>query len=192
MHGKCVLFPALKLDYWRYGGVMSTEPADIALEDNDILSQFEELGLDMRALNAVARLELDKPTDVQREAIPPFMRGRDVVATAPTGTGKTLAFLLPLLSRLSLPAKGSGPGPRAIILSPTRELGEQLWNVARDVFAGKKMKAVRMLGGEPYAAQNKALQGPLDLVVATPGRLIDHLDSDRMAMFRLEIGRAHV
>lgn len=186
MHGKCVLFPALKLDYWRYGGVMSTESADIALEDNDILSQFEALGLDMRALNAVARLELDKPTDVQREAIPPFMRGRDVVATAPTGTGKTLAFLLPLLSRLSLPAKGSGPGPRAIILSPTRELGEQLWNVARDVFAGKKMKAVRMLGGEPYAAQNKALQGPLDLVVATPGRLIDHLDSDRMAMFRLE------
>ena len=165
---------------------MSTEPADIALEDNDILSQFEALGLDMRALNAVARLELDKPTDVQREAIPPFMRGRDVVATAPTGTGKTLAFLLPLLSRLSLPAKGSGPGPRAIILSPTRELGEQLWNVARDVFAGKKMKAVRMLGGEPYAAQNKALQGPLDLVIATPGRLIDHLDSDRMAMFRLE------
>ena len=85
MHGKCVLFPALKLDYWRYGGGMSTESADIAHEDNDILSQFEALGLDMRALNAVARLELDKPTDVQREAIPPFMRGRDVVATAPTG-----------------------------------------------------------------------------------------------------------
>ncbi len=165
---------------------MSTETTELALEENDTLTQFQALGLDMRALNAVTRLELNDPTDVQREAIPPFMRGRDVVATAPTGTGKTLAFLLPLLSRLSLPAKGSGPGPRAIILSPTRELGEQLWNVARDVFAGKKMRAVRMLGGEPYAAQNKALQGPLDLVIATPGRLIDHLDSDRMAMFRLE------
>ncbi len=186
MHGKCVYFPALKLCFWRYVRAMSTEPADIALEENDVLTQFEALGLDVRALNAVARMELEKPTDVQREAIPPFMRGRDVVATAPTGTGKTLAFLLPLLSRLSLPAKGSGPGPRAIILSPTRELGEQIWNVARDVFAGKKMKAVRMLGGEPYAAQNKALQGPLDLVIATPGRLIDHLDADRMAMFRLE------
>ena len=165
---------------------MSTESTELALEENDTLTQFQALGLDMRALNAVTRLALNAPTDVQREAIPPFMRGRDVVATAPTGTGKTLAFLLPLLSRLSLPAKGSGPGPRAIILSPTRELGEQLWNVARDVFAGKKMRAVRMLGGEPYAAQNKALQGPLDLVIATPGRLIDHLDSDRMAMFRLE------
>ena len=186
MHGKCVLFLADKPEHWRYGAPMSTESADLALESNDVLTQFEALGLDMRALNAVARMELDQPTDVQREAIPPFMRGRDVMATAPTGTGKTLAFLLPLLSRLSLPAKGSGPGPRAIILSPTRELGEQLWSVAREVFAGKKMKAVRLLGGEPFAAQIKALQGPLDLIVATPGRLIDHLDSDRLAMFRLE------
>ena len=165
---------------------MSTEATELSLLDNDVLTQFEALGLDLRALNAITRLELDKPTDVQRDAIPPFVQGRDVCATAPTGTGKTLAFLLPLLTRLSQPAKGSGPGPRAIILSPTRELGEQLWNVARDVFAAKKMKAVRMLGGEPFPAQIKALRGPLDLIIATPGRLIDHLDADRLAMFRLE------
>ena len=165
---------------------MSTETTELALVENDVLTQFESLGLDLRAMNAITRLELDQPTDVQRDAIPPFVQGRDVCATAPTGTGKTLAFLLPLLTRLSQPAKGSGPGPRAIILSPTRELGEQLWNVAKDVFAGKKMKAVRMLGGEPFPAQIKALRTPLDLIIATPGRLIDHLDADRLAMFRLE------
>ena len=159
---------------------------DTSQNSTDVTTQFEALGLDLRALNAVSRLELEAPTDVQQEAIGPFVSGRDVCATAPTGTGKTLAFLLPLLTRLSQPAKGSGPGPRAIILSPTRELGEQLWSVARDVFAGKKMKAVRMLGGEPFPAQVKALRQPLDLVIATPGRLIDHLEADRMAMFRLE------
>ena len=159
---------------------------DTSQNSPDVTTQFEALGLDLRALNAVSRLELEAPTDVQQEAIGPFVSGRDVCATAPTGTGKTLAFLLPLLTRLSRPAKGSGPGPRAIILSPTRELGEQLWNVARDVFAGKKMKAVRMLGGEPFPAQVKALRQPLDLIIATPGRLIDHLEADRMAMFRLE------
>ncbi len=159
---------------------------DTSQNPSDVTAQFEVIGLDLRALNAVSRLGLAAPTDVQREAIGPFVTGRDVCATAPTGTGKTLAFLLPLLTRLSRPAKGSGPGPRAIILSPTRELGEQLWNVARDVFAGKKMKAVRMLGGEPFPAQVKALRQPLDLVIATPGRLIDHLEADRMAMFRLE------
>ncbi|HCI00475.1 MAG TPA: ATP-dependent RNA helicase, partial [Alphaproteobacteria bacterium] len=104
---------------------------DTSQNSPDVSTQFEALGLDLRALNAVSRLELEAPTDVQQEAIGPFVSGRDVCATAPTGTGKTLAFLLPLLTRLSRPAKGSGPGPRAIILSPTRELGEQLWNVAR-------------------------------------------------------------
>ncbi|MDG1416135.1 MAG: ATP-dependent helicase, partial [Alphaproteobacteria bacterium] len=66
---------------------MSTESTELALEENDTLTQFQALGLDMRALNAVTRLALNAPTDVQREAIPPFIRGRDVVATAPTGTG---------------------------------------------------------------------------------------------------------
>ena len=89
----CVVWPRIDR------AALSTEPADIALEENDVLTQFEALGLDVRALNAVARMELEKPTDVQREAIPPFMRGRDVVATAPTGTGKTLAFSLPIVEK---------------------------------------------------------------------------------------------
>ena len=110
---------------------MSTETTELALEENDTLTQFQALGLDMRALNAVTRLELNDPTDVQCEAIPPFVRGRDVVATAPTGTGKTLAFVLPMieiLARAKRELKRYQVG--AVIVSPTRELAKQIHEVA--------------------------------------------------------------
>ena len=142
--------------------------------------------LDPRLLEAIAQVGLEEATEVQSESFGPFVAGEDLTATASTGTGKTYAFLIPLAQRLLQPARGAGPGPRAVILSPTRDLGEQLWDVTKALLGGTKLKLGRVIGGESIAQQIKLWQRPSDLVIATPGRLIDHLNADRVPMFRLE------
>jgi len=142
--------------------------------------------LDARVLDALNTNGFHEATEVQLNAFQPMANGGDVTVTASTGTGKTLAFLVPLAHRLMQPAMGSGPGPRAILLSPTRDLGEQLWDVTKGLLGGTKLKLGRIIGGESMAHQIKLWQRPTDLIVATPGRLIDHLNANRVPMYRLE------
>ena len=142
--------------------------------------------LEPRVLTCLRRAGLTTATPVQSQTFEPFAGGHDVTVTASTGTGKTLAFLVPLAHRLMQPAMGAGPGPRAIVLSPTRDLGEQLWSVSRDLLGDSKLKLGRVIGGESMAHQIKLWNRPTDLIVATPGRMIDHLNADRVPMFRLE------
>ncbi len=119
-----------------------------------------------------------KPTPIQAQSIPVLMQGRDLVGIAQTGTGKTAAFALPILHRL-LTDKRPAPrgGARALVLSPTRELASQIAQSFRDLSAGSSLKIAVVFGGVPHGAQIRALGEGLDVLVATPGRLVDHLDA---------------
>ena len=149
---------------------------------------FESLSLNPFILKALNDTGYTAPTPIQAEAIPIVMQGHDLMASAQTGTGKTAAFMLPALHKLSEPPKGPGKGPRILVLSPTRELAQQITAAATKY--GKHMrraKCVSILGGTPYAVQNRLLSSPVDILVATPGRLIDHLQRGKVDFSRLEM-----
>src|SRR5574340_36694 len=148
---------------------------------------FEELNLHPLILKAVTESGYTTPTAVQEQAIPVALSGQDLMASAQTGTGKTAAFILPALQRLSVPSGSKSRGPRVLVLTPTRELANQVNDAARKYGAFMRVKTVSILGGMPYPLQNKLLSQPVDILVATPGRLIDHLERGRIDFSRLEM-----
>src|SRR6267143_382628 len=133
---------------------------------------FDHLGLDPVLLRAVYGLGYEAPTPIQKEAIPAILSGRDVIGTAQTGSGKTAAFLLPILHRLHKQPPGH---TRALVLSPTRELAAQIEVALRGLAKGTKIRGHAVYGGVGMAAQEHALRSGVDVVVATPGRLLDHM-----------------
>ncbi|MBI4416754.1 MAG: DEAD/DEAH box helicase [Euryarchaeota archaeon] len=133
---------------------------------------FDRLGLDPALVRAVEALGYEAPTPIQREAIPPILQGRDVIGTAQTGSGKTAAFLLPILQRLMKQPAGK---TRALILSPTRELAAQIETALRHLAKGTRVRGHAVYGGVGMVPQERALRGGVDVVVATPGRLLDHM-----------------
>jgi superfamily II DNA/RNA helicase len=149
---------------------------------------FAELGLHPIILNSLKSCGYDAPTPVQEQAIPAALTGIDLLVSSHTGSGKTAAFMLPSLNRLTVESTIKSNGPRILVLTPTRELAMQ---VDKATFTyGHKLKKFRvacLVGGMPYPAQLKQLQGPVDVVVATPGRLIDHLERGRIDFRRLEV-----
>ena len=132
-------------------------------------SGFGELGVDERALPNLKNLDIHEPTPIQTQTIPPLMRKRDVVAMAPTGSGKTLAFVLPMISALD-PALQE---PQALILAPTRELAQQIAKVVGDVTEGIGLDCVLIYGGTGYDKQKRKLARGAQVVVGTPGRILD-------------------
>jgi len=134
---------------------------------------FDTLGLDPVLLRAVRTAGYNTPTPIQAAAIPAILSGRDVIGTAQTGSGKTAAFLLPILHRLLR----AGPGrTRVLVLSPTRELAAQIEQALRDFAKGTRVRGVAVYGGVGMGAQVDALRRGVDVVVATPGRLLDHME----------------
>lgn len=148
---------------------------------------FAELQLHPSILKAIDACGYTSPTPIQEQAIPVAMTGRDMMATAQTGTGKTAAFVLPALQRLHSPAVGSGRGPRMLILTPTRELANQITDSIRAYGKFMRVRSCAILGGMPYREQLRLLAQPVDIVIATPGRLIDHLENRRISLGRLEM-----
>ena len=190
---------------------------------------FAELGLNEQILAGVATLGFNAPTPVQAAAIPAVLEGKDVVASAQTGTGKTAAFMLPTLQRIAVEKPGgaekpdvtepdaaaernaaagrsaaAGPNasakrnakrgdtkrnayPRALIITPTRELAAQIDNVAKSVCASTGQQAVIVTGGARYKHQITALQKGCDVLVATPGRLIDLLDKKHTSLENIQV-----
>ena len=146
---------------------------------------FEGLGLSDHALKAVARLGYALPTPVQAKAIPEVLAGRDVMAAAQTGTGKTAAFLLPTLD--ALPHARRGQGPLMLVLTPTRELAQQIEDVATTVCAETHHRVTVVVGGLSYEPQRQALKRGVDLLVATPGRLIDLIEQGVCDLSRVEV-----
>jgi len=148
---------------------------------------FATLNLNPLIVQALTASGYTEPTPVQAKAIPDAIAGHDLMVSAPTGTGKTAAFVLPALQRLTQPAK-PGRGPRVLVLTPTRELALQVTTAVEKY--SKFLPRVRtgtVLGGMPYPKQRKLLESPLDILVATPGRLIDFIDQGKVDFSRLEI-----
>jgi ATP-dependent RNA helicase RhlE len=140
------------------------------------LDNFFGFGLAAPLLAALAKIGYDKPTPIQAQAIPPILGGRDLIGIAQTGTGKTAAFALPILNRLLSVSRSAPAGSaRVLVLTPTRELASQIAQTFRDLSQGLSIAVV--FGGVPHGAQVRALARGLDVLVATPGRLVDHLDA---------------
>jgi len=148
---------------------------------------FADLGLAAPILEALAAKGYTEPTEVQSRTIPAAISGTDLLVSSQTGSGKTAAFVLPSLQRLNDMPRPSGTGPRVLVLAPTRELAQQVHHAVRDYSAGLRgARCVAVVGGVPFGEQFRALRGPVDIVVATPGRLIDHLERGRLDLGRVQ------
>ena len=150
--------------------------------------KFADLNLDKNILSAVSSEGYESPTPIQAQAIPFALDGHDIMASAQTGSGKTAAFLLPTLQKLTKRSEKPGKGPRALVLTPTRELAAQ---VEKNALAYAKnmrwFRTVSIVGGASFGYQTRALSKPIDLIVATPGRLMDLMQSGKVDFERLEV-----
>jgi ATP-dependent RNA helicase RhlE len=145
--------------------------------------KFAALGLSEKVLQGVRAVGYTEPTPIQLRAIPLVLSGKDVIGSAQTGTGKTAAFALPILSKLG----GHNPvGPRVLILEPTRELAAQVETAFRDYARFLDLKITVVFGGVGYGKQNDELRAGADIVVATPGRLLDHLEQGTLKLDKVE------
>ena len=147
-------------------------------------TSFAELGLNEQILAGVDALGFSMPTPVQASAIPEVLASRDVVASAQTGTGKTAAFALPTLQRI---ADKSGRGPHALVVTPTRELAAQIDDVVKVVCQKTGQRAVIVMGGAKFDKQIAALEKGCDLLVATPGRLLDLMEHSHVSLAGVEV-----
>nr|WP_269782909.1 ATP-dependent RNA helicase SrmB [Photobacterium phosphoreum] len=144
-----------------------------------MVKDFSELELDSELLRAIDEIGYSRPTVVQAQAIPHALDGKDVMASAPTGTGKTAAFLLPMIQHLQdFPRKKPGPA-RVLILTPTRELAIQVADHARALSKYTNLKVFTITGGISYDEHAELLGKTQDIVVATPGRLMEYIESDK-------------
>ena len=134
---------------------------------------FAALGLDDELLSSLASLGYEEPTPVQREAIPVLLTGQDVLGQAATGTGKTAAFALPILQTIG---SGAPAVPTALVVVPTRELAVQVSEAMFKYGRGFGIEVLPVFGGQPIFRQLKALERGVHVVVATPGRAIDHIE----------------
>ena len=146
---------------------------------------FTSLGLVPELVRAVAEEGYERPTPIQLEAIPLALAGRDLIGSAQTGTGKTAAFILPILQRLA--RGGAARTLRALVLVPTRELAEQVLQSARAYGRHIDLTAAAVYGGVGMEPQTRALKHGADIVVATPGRLLDHMERGHVDYSRLEV-----
>jgi ATP-dependent RNA helicase RhlE len=145
---------------------------------------FEQFSLDPQIIAAVKAVGYTTPTPIQRQAIPIVLQGRDVMGLAQTGTGKTAAFVLPILQRL---AKGPARQVRALILAPTRELAEQIHDAIGGLARRSRVRSVSIYGGVSKYNQVATLRRGVEIVVACPGRLLDHLDDGNIDLSRIEV-----
>lgn len=143
---------------------------------------FSKLGLAPAIVDGVKAMGYIEPTPIQLRAIPLVLAGRDVIGSAQTGTGKTAAFALPILSKLGTHA----PGPRALILEPTRELAAQVETAIHDYARFTNLKTTVVYGGVGYGRQTDELRAGTDIVMATPGRLLDHLERGTVRLDKVQ------
>jgi ATP-dependent RNA helicase RhlE len=145
---------------------------------------FSQFNLDSRLNAPIARAGYRKPTPIQISAIPLALAGHDLIGTAQTGTGKTAAFVLPILHRL---LRSPGKRTRALIITPTRELAEQIHQAIASLGRGTKIRSIAIYGGVNAAPQIEALQRGVEIVVACPGRLLDHIQNKHARLGDLEV-----
>ena len=151
------------------------------------MESFDSLGLCDELLRAVAEQGYSQPTPIQRQAIPVVLQGRDIMASAQTGTGKTAGFTLPLLQQLSTQPQPKGRRPvRALILTPTRELAAQVWENVREYSKYLPIRSLVVFGGVSINPQMMKLRSGVDVLVATPGRLLDLVQENSVSLGKVE------
>jgi ATP-dependent RNA helicase RhlE len=152
-----------------------------------MLAHFSDLGLSAPLLGALAAEGYSMPTPIQSQAIPPVLAGHDLCGIAQTGTGKTAAFALPILERLSAsPRRPALRTCRALVLSPTRELASQIADSFRAYGSGLRLSTAVVVGGVPIGRQRQQLAPGIDILVATPGRLLDLIDNRALSLSSVE------
>lgn len=161
-----------------------TSPSSAAPSAHGFSPGFAALGLEARLLATLDQLGYEEPTPIQREAIPPLLAGNDVLGQAATGTGKTAAFTLPLLQRL---AQGSTARPAALILVPTRELAVQVGEAVQRYGKELRTSVTTIYGGQAFGPQFQALKRGVDVVVATPGRALDHIRRQTLKLAQVRV-----
>jgi len=168
-------------------GIMSTETMeaeqDVGQDVETEGTSFDQLGLSAELMKAVRDAGYTTPTPIQAQAIPLVLKGRDVMGLAQTGTGKTAAFTLPIVDRLL----GGPQRTRVLVLTPTRELCVQVEESVKKYAMHAPISVVSVYGGVPLDPQEKKLRAGVDIVVATPGRLIDHLERQNVVFDDLEV-----
>ena len=147
---------------------------------------FDTLGLSDKVLSAVSRAGYETPTPIQSKAIPVALEGRDVLGIAQTGTGKTASFVLPMLTRLER-GRARARMPRSLILEPTRELAAQVVNEFETLGAEHKLTVALLIGGVSFDEQDRKLDRGADVLIATPGRLLDHFERGKLLLTGVEI-----
>ncbi|MFT5055235.1 MAG: ATP-dependent RNA helicase RhlE, partial [Oceanospirillaceae bacterium] len=148
---------------------------------------FESLGLSEPLLRAVAKKGYTEPSPIQEKAIPVVLKQKDVLASAQTGTGKTAGFVLPILQLLDQGQKQRNRPVRALVLTPTRELAAQIYENVREYSCFIDFKSTVIFGGVNQNPQVRALKSGVDLLVATPGRLLDLVNQGHLRLDRVEI-----
>ncbi len=149
-----------------------------------VQSSFKDLGLSEAILHDITKTGFTEPTPIQAQAIPPALAGRDVLGCAQTGTGKTAAFVIPMVERLAAGPKGH---PRALILAPTRELAIQIQETIDKLGRSQRIFATTVVGGADMNAQIRGLRQRPDIIVATPGRLLDHMWNGTISLLKMQI-----
>ncbi|HVX42079.1 MAG TPA: DEAD/DEAH box helicase [Gemmatimonadaceae bacterium] len=162
---------------------MSTQTTEAEHDTEPETHTFEELGLSAPVMRAVRDAGYVSPTPIQHQAIPLILKGRDVMGLAQTGTGKTAAFTLPIIDRLL----GGPRRTRVLVLTPTRELCVQVEENVHKYAEHSALNVASVYGGVPLDPQQRALRAGVDIVVATPGRLIDHLERQNVVFDDLEV-----
>ena len=163
---------------------VSPRPAEPSAPREVSSESFAKLGLSEPVLRGAAEAGYTQPTPIQGRAIPVVLTGKDLIGSAQTGTGKTAAFALPILSRLAAGKRGA---PRVLVLEPTRELAMQVDTAFRDYAKFTDLRAAAFYGGVGYGKQREDLKRGVDVIVATPGRLIDFLNQGEISLRNIEI-----
>jgi ATP-dependent RNA helicase RhlE len=162
--------------------------AQAVLQENDLTSDFHSLGLVPPLVRAVAEEGYTQPTPIQAQAIPLILAGGDLLAAAQTGTGKTAGFTLPILQRLAAhPHKAAAKSVRALVLTPTRELAAQVEEAVRTYGRHLRVSSAVIFGGVGIVPQIEALKRGVDILVATPGRLLDHVGQRTVDLSKVEV-----
>ena len=164
---------------------VTDSPAPASTDEVDALAGFDGLGLSDAILGTLKQLGYSEPTPIQLEAIPPLVGGRDLLGQAATGTGKTAAFALPILERIS--RRGADGTTRALVLVPTRELAIQVDKAIQGYARSLGIGTLAVFGGQPIGRQIGPLKKGVEVVVATPGRAIDHIKRKTLKLGELEV-----
>ncbi|RYG96267.1 MAG: DEAD/DEAH box helicase, partial [Alphaproteobacteria bacterium] len=150
------------------------------------MTTFQDLGLSQKVLNAVTDAGYNIPTPIQAGAIPPALQRRDILGIAQTGTGKTASFVLPMLTLLEK-GRARARMPRTLILEPTRELAAQVAENFEKYGKNHKLNVALLIGGVSFDEQDRKLERGADVLIATPGRLLDHCERGKLLMTGVEI-----